>query len=250
MSLTTGQHLNRYQWTPLPMPQEVINKVHVLAHHNPASPPGQVFGNCNGAPLINNDDDHDLGKQSNDDNSTYVPDNNDHDSSDEENSDYDSDHNPDDDSNDNDDDDDGPTAGVPDDETDKNEPADEDNEGNSGTIAADPTKPGSNDEAAHHQLILECEMDTKYGLCTRKPRSYVHLHMMHECLDDPVSNITLTQYSINKGLKVFGKVGADAVVKELQQLHDRVVMKPMAANGLTDKEHQNALQYLMFLKQK
>ena len=31
MSLTTGQHLNRYQWTALPMPQEVIDRMHVLA---------------------------------------------------------------------------------------------------------------------------------------------------------------------------------------------------------------------------
>ena len=73
---------------------------------------------------------------------------------------------------------------------------------------------------------------------------------MHECLNDPILNITLTQYSVNKGLKVFGKVGADAMVKELQQLHDRGVMKMMAANNLTEQEHRNALQYLMFLKQK
>ena len=45
-------------------------------------------------------------------------------------------------------------------------------------------------------------------------------------------------------------MGADAVVKELQQLHDRGVMKQTAANNLTEQEHQNALQYLMFLKQK
>jgi hypothetical protein len=30
-SLTTGRCLNRYSWTKLPMPQDVINRVHVLA---------------------------------------------------------------------------------------------------------------------------------------------------------------------------------------------------------------------------
>ena len=58
------------------------------------------------------------------------------------------------------------------------------------------------------------------------------------------------QYSVNKGLKVFGEAGAEAVVKELQQLHNRGVMTLKAAHELTQQECWNALQYLMFLKQK
>jgi hypothetical protein len=60
----------------------------------------------------------------------------------------------------------------------------------------------------------------------------------------------LTQYSVNKGLKVFGAPGADAVIKELKQLHDRDVIKPKEARELSWDECQKALQYLMFLKQK
>ena len=35
MSITTGRRLNLQQFTPLPLPQEVINRVHWLAFRNP-----------------------------------------------------------------------------------------------------------------------------------------------------------------------------------------------------------------------
>jgi len=37
MSLTTGRHLNQNHWTPLPMPQDVIDRVHTLACRSKAS---------------------------------------------------------------------------------------------------------------------------------------------------------------------------------------------------------------------
>jgi hypothetical protein len=43
MSLTTGKRLTRYAWTPLPMPGEVITRVHALARRNPADG-ALVFG--------------------------------------------------------------------------------------------------------------------------------------------------------------------------------------------------------------
>ena len=41
-------------------------------------------------------------------------------------------------------------------------------------------------------------------------------------MEEPLAETMLTQCSVKKGLKVsvFGEAGADAVVKELQQLHD------------------------------
>jgi hypothetical protein len=51
---------------------------------------------------------------------------------------------------------------------------------------------------------------------------------MKQAVEEPLAETMLTQYSVKKGLKVFGKAGADAVVKELQQLHDRGVMMPKA----------------------
>lgn len=41
-SLTTGRMLDRQQWTPLPMPADVIDHIHVLAK---ASPAGMNFTN-------------------------------------------------------------------------------------------------------------------------------------------------------------------------------------------------------------
>jgi hypothetical protein len=56
--------------------------------------------------------------------------------------------------------------------------------------------------------------------------------------------------SAKKGLKIFGKPGADAIVAELQQLHYRRVVKPTLGSNLTKEQKRAALHYLMFLKQK
>jgi hypothetical protein len=60
----------------------------------------------------------------------------------------------------------------------------------------------------------------------------------------------MTQLSLKKGLETFGEAGAEAVNKELQQIHDQSVMVPKAANMLTRAEKQHALKYLMYLKKK
>ena len=50
MSLKTGERINRYAWTQLPMPSEVIDQVHQLACHNPAG--GAIeFGWRDGTPI-------------------------------------------------------------------------------------------------------------------------------------------------------------------------------------------------------
>ena len=60
----------------------------------------------------------------------------------------------------------------------------------------------------------------------------------------------LTQYHINKSINKFGQAGIDAVVVELKQLHDRMVVDPKNPYDMTTQEKHAALQYLMFLKQK
>jgi hypothetical protein len=55
---------------------------------------------------------------------------------------------------------------------------------------------------------------------------------------------------MKKGLKLFGDKGREAVEVELQQLHERQVMQPVAAESLTQEQRRRALAYLMFLKQK
>jgi hypothetical protein len=60
----------------------------------------------------------------------------------------------------------------------------------------------------------------------------------------------MTQYSVKKGLQVYGDAGKLAVSSEMQQLHDMDVVEPKKANMLTREERSKALNYLMFLKQK
>lgn len=240
MSLATG----RNWWTLLPMPNEVINRVHVLARCNPKNAPSLVFGDRNGVPIpdptVDEDDD--------DDDSTFVPD------SDDDASDSDSDDDDDDDSNDgaddpdnpdDDDDDDtdddtgddndsGSIAGVDDgkatqddgdgqgepDETTDNPTLEQGGAGEvtSVTQPAEPHKSTMADVDARARA-LEHEMEakygprsTKYGLRPQKPRSYNHLHAQVEAaVEDPVNAIALTHYGVKKGLKVFGEKGTKAV---------------------------------------
>eukprot|EP00957_Ditylum_brightwellii_P077097 5859525-Ditylum_brightwellii.AAC.1 len=60
----------------------------------------------------------------------------------------------------------------------------------------------------------------------------------------------LTQYYVSKGIKVFGQKGVDAVLTELKQLHDGMVIKPKHHKDLSRREKSAVLQYLMFFTQK
>jgi hypothetical protein len=59
------------------------------------------------------------------------------------------------------------------------------------------------------------------------------------------------QYSITKGLKLFGKEGEKAVTKELSQMHDMIVYTSVHAHELTRKQKHQALEEsLIFLTKK
>ena len=68
--------------------------------------------------------------------------------------------------------------------------------------------------------------------------------------NEVLRHAVLTQYTLKKGLQVFGPPGVEAVYKELQQLHQRRVGEPRDAATLSKMQKKNALGYLMFLKQK
>lgn len=55
---------------------------------------------------------------------------------------------------------------------------------------------------------------------------------------------------IHKSLKVFGKRGKKAVIKELKQLHDRTCFEPRLILELTVREKERAQQALLFLLEK
>ena len=62
-------------------------------------------------------------------------------------------------------------------------------------------------------------------------------------------NFLTVQMSAKRGLRQFGQKAARALMKELQQLIDRQVMRPRHANTLSRGEKISALKYLMFLKE-
>lgn len=57
-------------------------------------------------------------------------------------------------------------------------------------------------------------------------------------------------FSLMKGLKKFGQKGRDAAYKEMKQLHDRVVFKPIKVEDLTELEKRRAMESLIFLVEK
>ena len=284
-SLTTGRRINRNHWTTLPMPAEVIDRIHALARRDKAIP-GVAFADRNGTALVLDDDDDD--DASDGDDSSYNPDN-DPSSDDEDN---------DDDVADGDDDGDADHEHVP-------LPAADHNAYHADHIIGDPNIPIDNDNDLQPLVIagvnhpaqiagvqpnldndehndngdthddhdadayetmaetsneeapdaitpttVEHNMEEQYGhrtgpyaLRPRKPRDYSHLHTTLE-------STVMTQHSMKKGIKIFGEAGVDAVLQELKQLHDRKVLEPRSASDLSASEKKDALQYLMFLKQK
>jgi hypothetical protein len=85
-----------------------------------------------------------------------------------------------------------------------------------------------------------------YELRARQQRSFSHRYpdSSHHL------NTVFTQHSMKKGIKLYGNAGIQAVLKELQQLHDRKVLEPKDPAALTRAAKLAALHYLMFLKQK
>jgi hypothetical protein len=96
------------------------------------------------------------------------------------------------------------------------------------------------EDTAHGDNDVESEMNERYGernrdgLRPRKPRSYAHRYgpeSFEETMatfDEPMGELFLTeQMSLKKGLKCFGKAGAKAVMKELNQLDMRKTIEPV-----------------------
>ena len=289
-SLSTGRVLNRNHWTALPMPQDVIDRVHTLARRAAANV-ALTFADRTGDIIPDYDDDDD-----NDDD--YIPgdDDDDDDASDDaDDVDYPF--------ADEDDDapgDDGNIAGVeghyppnvnaPNDNPFPIAPAPEENDNdvieqvpnddvaeendndvieqvpndddavvvaveNDNNAIADEQAPNDDEvteqvDAAEKEPDTAATMDQRYGqrtsshnLRARKPRDYGHMHTTLE-------HTVMTQFSMKQGIKEFGDAGVDAVLEELQQLHDRKVLEPRRATELTREEKRAALHYLMFLKKK
>ena len=110
----------------------------------------------------------------------------------------------------------------------------------------------------------------RYNLRPNRERSYKHRYgQSFACLDtlprgrydgylldgvlfliNSEVNVATPQMSMKKGIKLFGDKGVAAVKKEIQQLHDRGVLRAVHKSDLTWDQIKEALGYLMFLKRK
>jgi hypothetical protein len=151
-------------------------------------------------------------------------------------------------------------SGVPDGEVEQS--VDDPNEGTTST----------EDQGVSDEVLVQHadEMDARYGqrasrynLRQWKEPSFAHLKTfsdtqvnigaVHANVGVPPEqgkSLATAQMSMNKGLKIFGEAGIEAVSSKMAQLHDCKVMKPVHSRELTPEEQWEALAYLMFLKRK
>jgi hypothetical protein len=89
---------------------------------------------------------------------------------------------------------------------------------------------------------LELLYEPKKLPCAGETSDAVVLHV--------VGVILAQQYTVNKGLKLFGERSKESISKELQQLHDYVTYTPVHAHELTREQRKEALASLIFLMEK
>ncbi len=133
------------------------------------------------------------------------------------------------------------------------------------------------EESTSNQLAADMDArygarSGQYGLRNRRERSYKHRFQFHTMSKstkksakaarrsarkaDPMSggepaapkSLATPQMSMKAGIKRFGDAAIDSIRKEMEQLHDRKVIKPR--KDLTRAQRAEALAYLMFLKRK
>ena len=69
-------------------------------------------------------------------------------------------------------------------------------------------------------------------------------------IDNWVLGVALVQYSLGAGMKKFQERGVSGVSKELTQMHNMNVFRPVEKNTLMKEERAKAVASLMFLKEK
>ena len=86
-----------------------------------------------------------------------------------------------------------------------------------------------------------------YNLRPRKPVNYAgHVHVT--IMSEEMNHTIMTQYSLKRGLQLFGSEGTREVLSQLQQMHDKNVIEPVYHSDINKEEKSSALRYLMFLK--
>lgn len=106
-----------------------------------------------------------------------------------------------------------------------------------------------------HQMHLQMDENTvkeEYSVETATVIAKVISHY-----NSVMSNMTTKEahaftqsYSLKKGLKMFGDKAKQAVNKEMKQLHNRAVFKPIHVHEMTQLERKRAMESLIFLVEK
>ena len=86
-------------------------------------------------------------------------------------------------------------------------------------------------------------IQASYGMTQKltKDSDFAYAFAVHYCM---------TQLSLKQGIRAWGDAAINAVKKEVQQMHDKKVYKPVMFNTLTRQEKLAALRSIIFLKQK
>jgi hypothetical protein len=287
MSLATGRRLNRNHWHELPMPKDVIDRVHKMARRSyvakdlvfqlrdgdpvdeddeSAADPDyepSIADDEGDEPSITDDEDDDIREEEPHDEESHVSDESVNEDSGvmsqfddpKEDGSMQDDH----DEPGGNDDEVSVTAnqgaeehadefaGVP--ELEQNETIDED-----GEFAEVPEPAGMQvvnvDDVNRQGDQEDDELDQRYGKREHGYSLRPRKPRSYKHRHADLEDVIMTQLSLKKGLVAYGEEGAKAVTSELKQLHDKAVMTPRAANLLTREEKRRALQYLMYLKKK
>ncbi|KAI2506113.1 Reverse transcriptase (RNA-dependent DNA polymerase) [Fragilaria crotonensis] len=115
----------------------------------------------------------------------------------------------------------------------------------SGRTSRPPTKLTLAQHHLHAQAHNVCE---QYSIETARVIAVTMCHMA-EMLFNPQGKTAyhfVQSYSLMRGLKKFGNKGREAAYKEMKQLHERVVFKPIKVAELTEQERQRAMESLIF----
>ncbi len=97
-------------------------------------------------------------------------------------------------------------------------------------------------------LITQGHEETIYTIDNAKVIAQ-NIVAFNNCMVNKQSAFAQT-YSLQRGLKHFGKKGYDAAYSEMKQLHDRTVFVPVNVQSLTPQEKRRAMESLIFLVEK
>ena len=86
-----------------------------------------------------------------------------------------------------------------------------------------------------HAMKHEVSALVKYARICAQVHCAIGGGFYEDIMRHPLTATLFTQYSIRKGIKVFGEARITTVKEELQQLETRKVMEPIEGNEMTRK---------------